>query len=170
MINLISKKTPELTIKDKDSIIHLKDAEWKYGIISQNKWFKENIKRDDIHNLLKLDDKLIGYTLLRLRKFKSPMYKNYFLLDTLIIEKESRNKKYSNLLMLFNNEIIINNNKISFLICSKSLKDFYIKYNWFEVKNNKIVILDCDLIGNIMFFNNYKNEKIDEFKFYLNKK
>ena len=93
MNSLFSKKTKELRNIEIKKILILKNSFWKFGIKSQKKWFKENVKKRDVHNFLFLNSKLIGYTLLRLRKIKN--LKNfYFLLDTMIIKKELRKKKY----------------------------------------------------------------------------
>ena len=60
--NLISLKTVQLS-KDKiTKICKLKDTNWKFGIKSQLKWFKDNVKKNDIHNLLYFKSKLISFT------------------------------------------------------------------------------------------------------------
>jgi len=46
-------------------ICKLKNENWNYGLTSNLKWFKKKVKKKDIHNLLFLNKKLIGYTLLR---------------------------------------------------------------------------------------------------------
>ena len=68
-------------------IIKLKETYWKYVIKSQKKWFKIFVKAQDIHNMLFYNDEFIGYTLLRLRKIISKMYKIYLYLDNLILKK-----------------------------------------------------------------------------------
>ena len=67
---LISITHSELKTVQIKSICQLKDMEWKFGIKSQLKWFKKNIKKTDIHNLFYIKSKLIGYTLLRQRTCK----------------------------------------------------------------------------------------------------
>ena len=118
-MKLFSKKTHQLSDKEIYEICLLKDTHWKFGLKSQIKWFNENIKSSDIHNTLTINKKLVGYTLLRNRKVKTNLISNYLLFDTLIIKKEFRNKRLSNLLMDFNNKIIKKNKKISFLMFIK---------------------------------------------------
>ena len=48
----------------------LKDRQWKFGLKSQIEWYNKNIKDYDIHNLLYIGTKLIGYTSLRRRSYK----------------------------------------------------------------------------------------------------
>ena len=67
LISIISLNLTRIQIK---SICELKEKEWKFGINSQIKWFKKNIKKNDIHNLFYIKSKLIGYTLLRKRTCK----------------------------------------------------------------------------------------------------
>ena len=52
LYKLISKTTPLLSKKEIKNICILKDTQWKYGIKSQLNWYKKNIKKEDIHNLL----------------------------------------------------------------------------------------------------------------------
>ena len=66
---LLSKQTKQL---QKDQIIQiskLKNTHYKYGFKSNLNWFKKYVKREDIHNLIYYNSKLIGYTLLRIRTF-----------------------------------------------------------------------------------------------------
>ena len=63
---IITKKLKRLDIK---KVCILKDTQWKFGLKSQLEWFKKNIKVNDVHILLKRDNNLIGYTLLRKRTF-----------------------------------------------------------------------------------------------------
>ena len=65
-----------------------------------------------------------------------------------------RKKNFSNLLMSFNNNIIMFNKKISFLFCYDDLLNFYKKFNWVFLKKDKVKILDNPYNGNCMFYNN----------------
>ena len=69
MYKFISCKTNQLRKSDLNKIIKLKDSFWRFGKFSQLKWFKENIMKNDIHNLLFFKEDLIGYTCLRKKKF-----------------------------------------------------------------------------------------------------
>ena len=139
-----------------NSICNLKDQEWKFGKISQNDWFRKNIKKNDIHNLLYINTKLIGYTSLRkkLCKIKNKKKKiQYLLFDTLIIDKKFKGKKLSNLLMTFNNEIIKQSCFFSFLICKNRHVNFYKKNKWIKINNKNINFLEHTVFKNGMIFN-----------------
>ena len=112
---LISLKSSQLTKKQIEEICELKNQQWKYKLQSQINYYKENIKHNDIHNLFYINNKLIGYTLLRKRTLvrkktfsidKIDKSSKYLLFDTLIIDKKFRGKKLSDIIMNFNNTII----------------------------------------------------------------
>ena len=162
MNSLFSKKTKELRNIEIKKILILKNSFWKFGIKSQKKWFKENVKKRDVHNFLFLNSKLIGYTLLRLRKIKN--LKNfYFLLDTMIIKKELKKKRYGKLLMKFNNDIISKNKKIGFLVCKKKEIEFYKKFNWKNLSKRKYKLSNMNSIQYGMVFNEKSKKKFYDF-------
>ena len=68
--SLKSIVSDKLTNKEIKEICLLKDKQWKFGIKSQLKWFKNNIKKYDLHNLFYIKSKLVGYTLLRKRTYE----------------------------------------------------------------------------------------------------
>ena len=166
--NLVSLKTSKLNKNKIIQISNLKNTQWSFGINPQLEWFKNNIKKNDIHNLLYLKSKLIGYTLLRRRSFNNnnKLKKRYLLFDTLIIHKDYRNKKLSNLLMIFNNAIIRKTGLFSFLICKNDLVGFYKKYDWIKLNKKNIKVVDNPFFTNGMLFN---TNKIKKYNFYINK-
>jgi len=166
--NLISINTQKLKKDKVIQICKLKDSQWSFGIKSQLEWFKNNIKKNDIHNLLYIKSKLVGYTLLRRRSFntKNQIKKKYILFDTITIHKEYRNKKLSNLIMIFNNTIIKETVLFSFLICKNDLVGFYKKNNWIKLKKKNIKVIDHPFSTNGMLFNTNKTQK---YYFYINK-
>jgi len=145
MLKIKSFLTPELKSQNILEICKLKNTLWKFGINSNHKWFKKNISKRDMHILVFLKKKLIGYTCLREKFFIDNFKKKKFLyFDTIIIEKKFRNKNYSKKLMKFNNRLIRNSKKPSFLLCLKKMIKLYNKYNWkvinkkkFSLKNHK---------------------------------
>tara|TARA_B100001093_G_C26671471_1_gene946361 strand:- start:73 stop:591 length:519 start_codon:yes stop_codon:yes gene_type:complete len=152
-LSIISSKLKKNQIK---SICLLKDKQWRFGLSSQIKWYKKNIKKNDIHNLFYIKSKLVGYTLLRKRtcEVKTLNKENkYLLFDTLIIDKKYRGQNLSNLLMNFNNSIIDHSGFFSFLICKNDLVNFYIKYKWKKLNNKNIKIKDHPFSTNGMIFN-----------------
>jgi len=68
-LQILSKQTLELKSTEIKEICNLKNTHWNYGIKSNLIWFKKNVKKKDIHNMLYTNKKLIGYTLLRNTSF-----------------------------------------------------------------------------------------------------
>ena len=159
---LKSITTSKLSNNEIKQICLLKDEQWKFGIKSQLKYFKNNIKKFDLHNLFYIKSKLVGYTLLRKRICKIKNSKNnnhYFLFDTLVIDKKFRGMKLSNLLMSFNNTLIKQSDFSSFLICRNELVGFYKKNNWTKLNNKYFSVMDHSFSSNGMVFNKKKFKK-----------
>jgi len=160
----------KLIYKEIKEICLLKETYWKFGISSQLRWFKKNIKKYDIHNLFYIKSKLVGYTLLRKRtyKIKNLNKKNkYLLFDSLVIDNKYRKRKLSNLLMIFNNTIIRDSGFSSFLICENELVNFYKKNNWNLLRKKLVNIADHKFSSNMMIFNKLNFDK--RCTFYINK-
>ena len=159
LLSIRSSKLKNLQIKN---ICDLKDKQWKHGKKNQFKWFKKNIKSKDIHNMVYINSKLIGYTALRNKIFKfknSKIKKKYLLFDTLIIRKKYRGKKISKILMDFNNSVIKKSKNFSLLICNNKLISFYKKNGWSHIKKKNIKIIDRKSNKNIMIFNKKLSSK-----------
>ena len=78
-MKLISKTTKQLKNKEINQICELKNTYQKFGVSENLKWFNKNIEKNDIHNLLFNNSKIIGYTLLRLRFFYVGKIKKIFI-------------------------------------------------------------------------------------------
>ena len=164
--SIISDK---LTNKEIKEICLLKDKQWKFGLKSQLRWFRENIKEYDLHNLFYIKSKLVGYTLLRKRSFeikKLNKKTKYLLFDTLVVDKKYRGMSLSKLLMTFNNIIIKQSGLFSFLICENKLVNFYKKNEWKKLNKRFFKIIDHPFTGNGMVFNKLNFYK--KYFFYIN--
>ena len=140
MISLYSKKTARLSVKEKLDVFKLKNSHWKFSILSQKKHFIKTIKKNDIHNFLYFEKKLVGYTCLRRSTFRyNDKNKMYLHFDTLIIDKKFRKKNFSNLLMNFNNFIIKSHQLNGILYCRKRMVKFYFKHGWLNLKKNYLI-------------------------------
>lgn len=156
MITLKSLKTKNLSRELILQICKLKNSNWKTTILSQQLFFKKNCKSQDLHNLLYLNEKLIGYTLLRKRIFKYiSVINKYLLFDTMIIHKKYRKQKLGATLMNFNNSIIKKENIVSYLFCKKKLTSFYKKFHW-KLENKKKFYSNNITNKEIMSFNSKK--------------
>ena len=161
--------TNDLTDKNIVDICRLKNTHWKFGIKSQLEFFYNYYKPFDLHVCLIIKNKIIGYNCLRKRKLLISKQKVPFLLfDTLIISKKFRNKKFSNLIMSFNNNIIFNQNLMAILLCNKNLINFYSRFGWNILKEEKYNFLNVSKSKELMIYNDvnlnvkkFKNNKIE---------
>jgi len=165
-----SKLTKKLKKGEILSICKLKNTHWKFGVKSQINWFQENIKEKDIHNLVFLRQKLVGYVSLRKRNFFNNNKKNLYLyFDTLIVSKKHRNLNIGHDLLNLTVKVIKKSKLHSMLICKKKIVPFYEKYNWIQISKSKRKILDHKYSKNfsMMCFNT--NQKISEnnIKYYI---
>ena len=140
---LISLKTKNLKKRQILSICKLKNSFWPWTIRKQLEWYKKKAKKTDINNMLIINNRLVGYTLLRKRR----AYENnksfiYYYFDAFILHKKFRNKGFGETLILFNNKILNKLKKHSFLTCTKKTIPFYLKYNWKILPKNKFKIMD----------------------------
>ena len=148
---LISNRSKNLTKKNVIDICSLKMQEWKYPLKEQLKYFKNNFKKNEINNMIYLNNHLVGYTLLKKKKFD--IKKSYILIDTVIIDKDYRKKNLSNILMSFNNSEIIKSKLPSYLRCKDQHVEFYKKFYWKKVINAKYSNIKTLKNLNLMSFN-----------------
>ncbi len=150
-------------------ICQLKDEQWKYGIKSQIKWFNKIVISKDIHLILKVKKKIIGYLLLRERKFQfkkdNKKNGNYYLFDSFIIKKKFRKRGYGTKLMKAAKKIIKKKNYFSVLTSDTKNIGYYKKNGWKITK--KIKVLDHQDNWTKLIFNRKTNKYLN---IYLKKK
>jgi len=162
MKNFLIKSVTTKYLK-KDQILNickLKNSYWKYGVKKILDWFKKKVKKNDIHNLILLNSKIIGYNLLRKRIFFiKNKRKKYFYFDTLIIDKKFRNMKLSSKLLKLNNKVLKKKKLHAFLVCQKKHFNYYKKFKWKKIRNSNFLISDHKFLKNkyIAMVNNFKN-------------
>ena len=166
-----SIKTSKLKIEQIKEILQLKNSFWKYGYKSQSSWFKKKILPNDLHNVMLINNKILGYTLLGNRTYYlKGIKKKYMLFSTLIIKKKYRNYHYVSKMMKFNCKTILKHKKVSFLICKKNKLKFYKFFGWIFVKKSFFIIPDHKSNYYRMIYNYKKKKLINKIihKFYYN--
>ena len=141
MTNLKTKKTLNLTKKNKFDIYLLKETEWGKKKLSQKKWFEKNINKNDLHNLLYLKSRLIGYNCIRQFDLKkNQISKNVLLFDTLVINKNFRKLNLSTKIMTKSINIIEKSKKPCLLVCLKKHVNYYKKFGWKKIYRTELNI------------------------------
>ena len=169
-----SIKTSELNKKQIDQILNLKNIHWKHGYESQLTWFKKNALLDDSHNLMLINNEIIGYTFLANRSLKifhlNKINKkvSYTLFATLILSEKYRNFFYVSKFMKFNSKIIYKKNNPSFLLCHEHNLKLYKFFGWssLDISNFKVPDHSKNLKGMIYNFDNFKKDKNIIYNFY----
>ena len=93
-MEIVIIKTINLSESLISKICKLKNSEWNYGIVSNLIWFKKNALPNDSHNLMLINNEIVGYTFLanrslkifHLNKMKEKV--SYTLFATLILRKK----------------------------------------------------------------------------------
>lgn len=145
-------------LKNKNKIIEickLKNEAWEYGIKNQLKWFKKKVKKKDIHIMIEIKKKIIGYVLLRERKYYLKSNKNvngkFYYFDSFIIKKKFRKKGFGQKLIDIANKIILKKKYFSVLTSRAKNINFYKKNKWKLSK--RITLLDHHNRLNTLTFN-----------------
>ena len=122
---MILKKfyTKDLSRNNINQINHFKNTHWKYSLKKQFLWFTLNAHKRDLHLLVFIKKKLIGYVHLSKRSFYFDKYlkkKNkYILFRNLLVANKYRNLDVARLIMNSVNSIIKKKKLFSFLLCKK---------------------------------------------------
>ena len=159
-MRLVVKKTNNLNKSQIKDICKLKDIHWKFGLKEQLIWFKKNVFENDLHFIVYKNKELAGYTLLRLRNYnyiqnkkKIKKLKKYFLFDTHIVKSKYRKTGMNILLMRKISTKIIKKRTIGFLLCTKSLLNYYKKFDWVLLRKNNVKIYNFKTRKSCMIFN-----------------
>ena len=165
-----SLTTKKLTSQYKKKILQLKIQHYKYTYSKQLLWFKNEIKQNDLHNIIFYNKKLIGYTCLRKKKYLSTenQFKKNLIFDTCVIDNRYRGLGFGAMLMKFNNKIIKKSKKPAFLLCKKNLISFYKKFKWEKISKKKISFMDHDTKNLNFMCKNFKKRSNSNTKIFLN--
>lgn len=146
-----------LTKKLRLEISNLKNKEWKYGVEVNLNWLNKNIKKNDIHILIKKNKELIAYNCLRKKKFldNNKKTKKIYIFDSLIVKKKFRKFGLGKTLLLISNTLLQVNKCPGFLLCDHKNLNFYKKFYW--ILENKIIVENHKHSKNQMIFNIKKN-------------
>lgn len=114
MLSLIKVKTKNLSIKQINKICKIKMQKWKFNFKSQKKFLLKNYDLDDIHQMVLIKDKIVGYNCL---KFIKNLNKTIIIFDSLIIDKNYRGMGISNMILLSSiNEIKNKKNSATYIL------------------------------------------------------
>ena len=166
---ILTKKLSKNNIK---LINHFKNTHWKYSIKKQYEWFDLNAHKNDLHLMVFIKKKLIGYVHLSSRSFyldKSlKNKKKYILFRNLLVVKKYRNLNIATLIMNSVNTYIKKKKLFSFLLCKIRVFKFYKKFNWIKMSKINYKLIDHNYSSLAMTYNIKKSNKKNKYLFSYN--
>ena len=138
MISLIKVKTKNLSIKQINNICKIKMQKWKFNFKSQKKFFLNNYNLEDIHQIVSINDKIVGYNCL---KFTKNLNKTIMIFDSLIVDKKYKKMGISSIILFSSINEIISKKKQCYLYCDKILQKYYEKFGWMRINKKKISMI-----------------------------
>lgn len=136
---IVSHKNIDTAVMER--VIILKQCAWPYPKDSQMKWIRANLKDNDLHVILKEDDKDVAYlNLCDVHCEINNIYVKCWGIGNVC--SSIKGKGYGKKLMEYTNEWLMKNNQIGLLFCHESVAEFYAKCGWL-LTNADI----CDIEG-----------------------
>lgn len=154
-IGIELKKTSELTVEEIQKINRLKQQYWKYKEQEHIKWFKENIKPDDLHLLIQRDIFLIAY--LNIVQVDVNVNQNIYKMlgvGNVCVEKE--HSGMGAIMMASANAFVKEMNSCGILLCRNKLVQFYEKSNWKKYDVMEVVVMNHTVTHNVMVYDPHK--------------
>ena len=112
MLSLIKVKTKNLSIKQINKICKIKMQKWKFNYKSQKKFLLKNYNSEDIHQMVLIKDKIVGYNCL---KFLKNLNETIMIFDSLIVDKKYRGMGVSSIILFSSINEILNKKKMLFI-------------------------------------------------------
>ena len=157
MLNLIKVKTEDLSIKQIDKICRIKMQKWKFNYKSQKNFLLKNYNLEDIHQMVLIKDKIVGYNCL---KFIKNLNKIIMIFDSLIVDKNYRGMGISSIILFSSINEIINKKKQCYFYSDKTLQKYYEKFGWVRINKKKIKMIKKNNIILMKFQSKFLKTKI----------
>ena len=138
-IILLKIRTKNLTKSQINKICKIKIQKWRFSFKSQKNYFLNNYNSNDIHHLVLINRKIIGYNCLKFIKYFNKMI---IIFDSLIIDKHYRKKGISKIILESSVKQIFKKKLECYLYCEKILQKYYEKYGWKRVNKKKLNLLN----------------------------
>lgn len=145
----------DLTIAEEICIAKLKDQYWKYGLESQIRWMKENIRPDDLHLVGEVETngkiKIQAYsTLSNIQVSIDEKGCEFIGIGNVCVEKSVQHLGIGMQLMDVVGKYL--DEKKGILLCKDALVCFYEKNGWKSVRYQQATVKDQDYKNQIMLF------------------
>lgn len=154
MFNILFIPHKNITSKQLAEIISIKSISWPHSFDSQLDWIHSNIKDEDIHALLYLNESLKAYLNLIEIEFKlDGNKKNGYGIGNVCTSEKGRG--WGTEIMAQTNLYLKQKKIIGLLYCKNSLVNFYSLNNWLLIEKNNVILSFNNKSIETMIFNSY---------------
>lgn len=134
-------KHKNILFRDILRAIAIKTVAWPHPLESQVKWIVDNMHNEDLHVFLKEEDKDVAYsTLSPVLGILNGNPKSFLGLGCVCSVK--RGVGYGRVLVMQVNEYLMSNNAIGLLFCKDAITDFYEKYDWIVIPEDRVMLAE----------------------------
>ncbi len=155
-------KQGDLNDKDFEEIISLKNQYWVYPYESQKRWINENLNKDDIHLLMKIDENPIAYLSICRVEITIDGNKSDMLgIGSVCVDSKHAKKGLGKAIVLKANEIIREQNAMGVLLCHDALVAFYRLCGWNLVNYNTATLGGKIYCDNVMILSNNEIDAVN---------
>lgn len=141
----------EISINKLAEVIEIKSFRWSYSEKQHKNWINENLLQDDLHLLIYEDGKLSAYT--NFISTEAIINNNiYSFMGIGNVCTRTSGKGHGSVLMKTIGDILIDNSWNGILFCKNHLINYYEKFGW-ELINQERIIGNKNHDINIMTYN-----------------
>lgn len=162
-LNVLMKKTVELSYDEMNSLIALKQQHWGYTDEQQRRWFSENIMADDYHLQIYGGGVLLAY----LNAVNVDVDINQTLhrmlgIGNVCVDKKNAHAGVGSILMACINAFVKQSDTCGILLCKGKWIPFYVTSNWRLINPERIIVADNRFEHSIMLFDPHKKIASDD--------
>ena len=154
-------KHKDILFRDLLRVVDIKSISWPYPVESQLKWIIDNVCEDDIHVLLRDKETDIAYLSLSQVSALIDGQQTAFSGVGCVCSRYHGRGAGETLIKKANN-YLISCKKKGLLFCKDNLIDFYKKYDWILLPNDRVIfdsphldvftmVYNCDIIGKMEY-------------------
>ena len=135
-------------------IIFLKNQYWVHPYESQKRWINENLENDDLHLLMKIDEKPVAYlSICRIAITIDENKSDMLGIGSVCVGREYAKKGFGKAIVLKANDIIKEKNAQGVLLCHDALIEFYRRCGWNLINYNAATLASQNYSDNVMLLN-----------------
>lgn len=154
-------KHGQITENDLKRVISIKNTVWPHPFDSQMRWIQKFQKSEDFHVFLNDNNEDLAYMdLCPIRVLVDGKQVDFLGLGNICTKTHGLG--HGGILIEMVNDYLLNNNLKGLLFCKEGVANFYTRYGWTIIPNNKIVFSDINNEGiKTMSFNMSSFEKAE---------